>query len=80
MLSLRKLATRQVLSLGVLVVLLLVFLVSLVAVHIAPVKQLSAINVDLAGCLRLQRFGANGTRRSTLDKSEDILHDTSTPC
>lgn len=43
---------------------------SQVVVHTVLVKQHSVTSVDLAVCLRLPRFGENGTRRSTWVRSK----------
>lgn len=55
------------------VVLLPVFLVSLVAELTVLVKLLSVTCADLDVCSLLQRSGESGTKRSTLDKSENLL-------
>ncbi|KAA8574065.1 hypothetical protein EYC84_005592 [Monilinia fructicola] len=68
-----KLVTKPLLSPGVPVVLLPVFLVSLVVELTVLVKLLSVTCADLDVCSLLQRSGESGTKRSTLDKSEDLL-------
>ena len=57
------------------VALLLVFLVSLVVVHIVLVKLPLAINAALAVCLPRPRSGENGIKRSTSDKSKGLTRE-----
>ena len=52
------------------VVLSLVFPVFLVVVHTELARLLSVTCVGLDACSLLPRFGANGTRRSTLVRSK----------
>lgn len=54
------------------VVLLPVFLVSLVVELTVLDKLLSVTCADLDVCSLLQRSGESGTKRSTLDKSENL--------